>query len=149
MSHIARKRERRRHSRSPIGKMVPVLWEDEDGEEKLLQCRLIDVSVSGARMLVPLRLPARAVVSFNCIALGVGGRGTVRYCNPARGGYEIGVELSGGSGWRDPNKDLRSLAAGIDQSRDPSHNPSHNPAHNPGERVDATEITSSVAPKNK
>ncbi len=145
MPNIARKRERRRHSRSPIGKTVPVLWEDEDGQEKLLQGRLIDVSVSGARILVPLRLPARAVVSFNCLSLIVGGRGTVRYCNPAKGGYEIGVELSNGTGWRDPNKDLQNLAAGIDQSSHQSSGPSGEPA----ELADVPEISSGMAPKNK
>jgi len=126
MRHIARKRERRRHSRSPIGKVVPVLWEDEDGQEKLLQGRLMDVSVSGARILVPLRLPPRAVVSFNCFSLTVGGRGTVRYCNPARGGYEIGVEMSNGTGWRDPNKDLQNLAAAVDRA-DAAAQPSDSP----------------------
>jgi len=116
MPNIARKRERRRHARSPIDKLVPILWEDEDGHEKVLQGRLIDVSVSGAKIFLPSRLPARALVSFNCPALGVGGRGTVRYCNTAKGGYEVGLELSNGTGWRDQNKDLQNLAAAIDRS---------------------------------
>ena len=54
------------------------------------------------------------MVSFNCLTLGVGGRGTVRYCNPAKGGYQVGLELSNGTGWRDQNEDLQNLAAAVD-----------------------------------
>jgi hypothetical protein len=116
MPQIGRKRERRRYTRSPIGKTVPVLWEDGAGQERLMQGRLIDVSVSGAKILVPLRLPERTVVSFNCLTLAVGGRGTVRYCHTAKGGYEVGLELPNGTGWRDQNKDLQNLAAAVDRS---------------------------------
>ena len=113
MPQSGNKKERRRHSRNPISKTIPVLWEDEDGHETLLQGRLIDVSVSGAKMLVPAQIPNRALVTFNCPALSLGGRGTVRYCNPAKGGYVVGLELSNGSGWRDQNADLQNLAAGV------------------------------------
>jgi hypothetical protein len=115
LPQIGRKRERRRHSRTPIGKIVPVLWQDEDGHEGRLQGRLIDVSVSGAKIWLPMKLPGRALVSFSCQTLNLGGRGTVRYCNAAKGGYEIGLELSNGTGWRDQNKDLQNLAAAVDQ----------------------------------
>jgi len=116
MSQITRKRERRRHPRSHVGTTVPILWVDEDGREGLLQGRLIDVSVSGAKVFVPARLPERTLVTFNCQPLGVGGRGTVRYCNSVKGGYEVGLELSNGTGWRDQNKDLQNLAAAVDLS---------------------------------
>jgi hypothetical protein len=80
MAQIGKKRERRRYSRSPIRKTVPALWGDEAGRELLLQGQLIDVSVSGAKILVPMRLPARSSVSFNCLTLALGRRGTVRTC---------------------------------------------------------------------
>jgi hypothetical protein len=137
MRKIARKKERRRHSRKPISKIVPILWEDENGHEQLLQGRLIDVSLKGARMWLPVRLPARAMVCFNCPELALGGRGTVRYSNAAKGGYEVGLELSNGTGWRDSSKDLQNLAAALEQ---PS------PAREPSE---ATETRSRVAPKNR
>lgn len=113
MPKMARKRERRRYLRSPISQMTPILWEDEDGREQLVHGRLLDVSVSGAKIWVPLRLPARSLVTFNCVALAVGGRGTVRYCNATTGGFEVGLELGSGTGWRDQNTDLQSLAAGV------------------------------------
>ena len=113
MRQMARKHERRRNLRSPISQTTPILWEDESGREQLVQGRLIDVSVSGAKIWVPIQLPARAIVTFNCAALAVGGRGTVRYCNAAKGGFELGLELGNGTGWRDQNADLRNLAAKI------------------------------------
>ncbi len=116
MPQAAPKKERRRYQRSPISQTVPILWEDESGREQRLQGRLLDVSVSGAKVWTPTRLPARALVTFNCPALGVGGRGTVRYCNTAKGGYEIGLELGNGTGWRDQNTDLQNLAAGLSRS---------------------------------
>lgn len=116
MPQAGRKRERRRHSRSNISKIVPILWEDEHGHETRVQGRLIDVSVSGARIWLPSKLPGRALVSFNCLSLGVGGRGTVRYCNTSKGGYEVGLELSNGTGWRDQNTDLQNLADGLHRS---------------------------------
>jgi len=135
MPQPGRKRERRRHSRNPISRTVPILWNDENGHEQRSLGRLIDVSVSGARIWLPINLPARALVSFNCPTVAVGGRGTVRYCNAAKGGYEVGLELSNGTGWRDPNKDLQNLAAAVNQL---------NQVTQPSE---APETASAVAPK--
>lgn len=49
MPRTGRKRERRRYSRSPIGIMEPLLWEDEDGHERRSQGRLIDVSAQAQK----------------------------------------------------------------------------------------------------
>ena len=116
-SRIQRKTERRRQPRKPVRAMVPILCQDEDGHESRFQARLVDISPSGVKLWLPARLPARALVSFNCPDLGVGGRGTVRYCNAAKGGYEVGLEMGNGTGWRDQNADLRNLAAAVGKSR--------------------------------
>ncbi len=123
MSNIVRKKERRRHSRSSISQVVPILWEDENGHEQRSQGRLIDVSVSGAKVWTPVKLPARALVTFNCPSLAIGGRGTVRFCNTAKGGYEVGLEMGNGTGWRDQNADLQNLAAGLKGSIAPTPQP--------------------------
>ena len=125
MLQNGKRKERRRYSRNTVGKVVPVLWEAENGQEMLLQGRLLDVSVSGARVWLPMRLPDRSPVSFNCLDLGVGGRGTVRYCNAVKGGYEVGLELSTGTGWRDQKKDLENLAAALDNSLETTVRPSN------------------------
>ena len=137
MPQIVGKKERRRYSRSPISKMVAILWDNEDGRESRLQGRLIDISVSGARVWLPMKLPARALVSFNCPTLAVGGRGTVRYCNAAKGGYEVGLELSNGTGWRDQNNDLQNLAVALDRSEQAA------------QRSEAHETVSVVTPKTQ
>ncbi len=137
MPQIGKKKERRRHSRKPISKIVPILWEDEKGHQQRLQGRLIDVSSQGARVWLPVKLPARALVSFNCPELALGGRGTVRYSNASKGGYEVGLELSNGTGWRDPSKDLQNLAAALERSSQVTE-PSETP-----------ETPSRVAPKTR
>jgi hypothetical protein len=73
----------------------------------------MDASVSGVKILLPSNLPARSLVTFNCVALGLSGRGSVRYSNATKGGYEVGLEMSNGTGWRDQNADLQNLAAGL------------------------------------
>ncbi len=113
MPRLPLKRDRRRHARKAVTKIVPVLCEDDEGHETLLQGQLLDASVAGVKMLLPTKLPSRALVTFNCLALGLSGRGTVRYCNAAKGGYEVGLEISTGTGWRDQNADLQNLAAGL------------------------------------
>jgi hypothetical protein len=137
MGQITRKKERRRFSRSPMNKMVAMLWEDESGHESRLQGRLIDISVTGARIWLPMRLPARTLVAFSCPTLALGGRGTVRFCNSAKGGYEVGLELTNGTGWNDQNKDLQNLAAGLGKSCPITR------------QSEATEPASVVVPKNK
>jgi hypothetical protein len=114
--------------------MVPVLWEDQDGHEGRLQGRLIDVSVSGAKLWLPMKLPARTLVSFSCPTLALGGRGTVRYSNATKDGYEVGLELSNGTGWRDQSKDLENLAASVGRTTQEAP------------RSDAPEAVSTVAP---
>jgi hypothetical protein len=121
LSRIPRKTERRRYSRKPVGGTVSILCQDDDGHESLYQARLLDVSVSGAKLWLPARLPARALVSFNSPDLGLGGRGTVRYCNAVKGGYEVGLEVCNGTGWREQNADPRNLAAALKETRSVSH----------------------------
>jgi hypothetical protein len=131
------KKERRRYSRSPMSAKVAILWDDERGRESRFEGRLTDISVSGARVWLPIKLPARALVSFNCPTLAVGGRGTVRYCNPAKGGYEVGLEMGNGTGWSDQNQDLQNLAASLGRA---------NQAATPS---DAGETVCGVAPRTR
>jgi hypothetical protein len=78
---------------------------------------LIDVSARGARLRVPSQIPNGAWLAFNHAGLGIGGRGTVRYCNLIKGQYEIGIDISNGTGWgvvsKDHAKDLRRLGAAL------------------------------------
>jgi hypothetical protein len=49
-------------------------------------------------------VPVRSIVICNDAKLHISGRGIVRYCNFAKGAYLIGIEFSGGSGWREPQE---------------------------------------------
>jgi hypothetical protein len=50
------------------------------------------------------RVPERSFLTCNDRKLGISGRGVVRYCNFVKGKYEVGVEFSGGTGWREPSE---------------------------------------------
>lgn len=114
LSSLARKAERRKHQRDSANVAISVLVTDGEGRESIAHAQLLDISVSGARMRVSQRIPAYSTVSFFHQELGIGGRGTVRYCAFAKSSYVVGVEFPNGTGWRkaqEPNADLLRLAA--------------------------------------
>src|SRR6266849_4666193 len=98
ISH-SRRSDRRRESRGSLTGEVSILCEDEQGHETLSHAKLLDVSAHGARFQTFQKLPLRSSVVFCHFKYGVGGRGTVRYCNSSSKGYEIGVEFRHGTGW--------------------------------------------------
>jgi hypothetical protein len=98
----SRTSDRRREPREPLTGEVTILHEDEQGREIVVHAQLMDGSVNGARFRAQQELPLRSPVVFYHVKLGVGGRGTVRYCNWSSLGYEIGVEFYHGIDWRGP-----------------------------------------------
>jgi hypothetical protein len=115
---LSRKSDRRRELRKSLNAEVSILCEDERGRETLSHAKLVDVSVHGAKFQTFQRLPLRSSVIFCSFKHGVGGRGTVRYCNSSSKGYEIGVEFRHGTGWCEPlvGEELKRLSAAIDRS---------------------------------
>ncbi len=113
----SKKRERRIHERSPMNVAMTILWGASPNQENIARAKLMDVSARGARFRVPTQVPRGAWLAFNSQSLSIGGRGTVRYCNLIKGQYEIGVDISNGTGWglvsKDRSKDLRRLGAAI------------------------------------
>jgi c-di-GMP-related signal transduction protein len=97
-----RKANSRRHVRHGVQGAITVLWEDTAGHEKVTTAQLINVSVSGLQLQMTERLPVQTAVSCNAPKIGVSGRGVVRYCNPSKGKYLIGLEFTNGTGWREP-----------------------------------------------
>jgi hypothetical protein len=105
-SRIANGADLRRHRRYPIeGGRLRLLW-DDGKRERVLNGKVLDVSVSGARLLLEEPLPPRALVLCSDVKLGIHGTASVRYCNPVKRKYEIGIEFAGGSGWHEPEKSL-------------------------------------------
>lgn len=111
----SRKSDRRRELRGSLTSDVSILSEDELGRETVYHARLLDVSVHGMRFQVFWKLPLRSTITFYHPKSGLGGRGTVRYCNSSKKGYEIGVEFRHGTGWCEtlPNEELTRLAAAV------------------------------------
>src|SRR5208282_4222317 len=113
------KKERRRAKRDPLSGSLAVLWGLNPGEERVSQASLIDVSARGAKFRVAERVPPGAWLMFNYHQVGISGRGTVRYCRMVRSSYLIGVEFSGGTGWRAGSErftaQLQNLGVAIDQ----------------------------------
>src|SRR5579862_3874356 len=89
--------ERRRRTREPRRGRLLLLWQDEDGVERISPAECLDVSSHGLRLRVADKLPPHALLAFNNFELGLAGRGTVRYCVPKSGRYEIGVECPNGT----------------------------------------------------
>jgi len=115
----SKKFDRRHESRKSLNAEVSILCEDERGRETLSHAKLLDVSVHGAKFQTFQKLPLRSSLIFCNFKHGVGGRGTVRYCNASSKGYEIGVEFRHGTGWCEPlaSEELKRLGAAIDDSK--------------------------------
>lgn len=99
--NLVRKTESRRHARHSVTGTVSTMWEN-DGHEVMTNAQVVDVSIWGVRLRVAAKIPLHSFVTCNDRALGICGRGSVRYCNLVKGKYEIGIEFTSGSGWRAP-----------------------------------------------
>jgi c-di-GMP-related signal transduction protein len=99
---VTRTHDGRRRTRHPARGNLRFLCTDDAGSERIMSGKLINVSVQGLQLelLTPLR--PRTRVHCNDVPLGIAGNGVVRYCNPAKGKYLVGIEFPDGTGWREP-----------------------------------------------
>ena len=113
------RKERRRSKRDAITGSVGVIWGNHPQEENLAQANLVDISSSGARFRILMRIPSGSWLMFNHHKVGISGRGTVRHCRLVKGMYEVGVEFPNGTGWDAAlqrfGAHLRNLAGAIDR----------------------------------
>jgi c-di-GMP-related signal transduction protein len=100
----SRMNDTRRAPRRPMIGAMQILWEGPDRRERVSNAKLLNISTHGMQLQVDEAIPARTYITCNDVKLGVSGRGCVRYCNFSKGKHLIGVEFSGGTGWRDPLK---------------------------------------------
>jgi hypothetical protein len=116
MYSTIRTAERRREGRDPLTAALSILCSDPEGRETVMHAKLLDISVSGARMSVMQQIPVRTSVTFFYGKLGIGGRGTVRFCRSGKGGYHIGLQFPNGTGWSPALKEkigMLNLAAAV------------------------------------
>lgn len=99
MDNSPRKIERRKHDRQAMDGKLRVLWHDPEGGERVCAAELVDVSVNGLKIRVDTQMAARTYVTVNEQAIGITGRGSVRYCRYEKGKYIVGLEFAGGTGW--------------------------------------------------
>ncbi len=115
MQSTGRKADRRREPRDPLSGSLSILCTDQEGREAVMHAQLLDISVSGARLSIPQKIPIQSAVTFYYHKFGIGGRGSVRYCRSGRRGYEVGLEFPNGTGWspalREKTDLLNSAAA--------------------------------------
>jgi hypothetical protein len=95
------KKNLRRHARELIAGSLRILWEDADGREHVSQAKIVDISPYGIGLRSDQAIPLRSPITCNDEKLGIRGRGTVRHCTYVKGKYQIGVEFSSGTGWRE------------------------------------------------
>lgn len=95
-SNLVRKTERRRHARFPVHSNIRILWEDNQGRERVSDAEILDISVSGIKIFMRESIPLRSYVTCNDVKLGICGRGSVRYSIAAGRGYHVGLEFSTG-----------------------------------------------------
>ena len=101
-SNLVRKGDLRRETRHPVQGTLRILWENSDGREVISRAQVVDVSPSGLKLRLEDKIPIRTYISCNEPKLGLCGRGSVRYCHFAKGKFDVGIEFTGGSGWRPP-----------------------------------------------
>ena len=88
--------------RHAIDGTVRILWKDYTGEERISNARLVNVSEAGLQLLLGEQVPLSTVVTCDDPKLGIEGKGLVRYCKFSKGEYLVGLEFSGGTGWKEP-----------------------------------------------
>lgn len=98
----SRQKDSRMRARHPARGLVRLLWQTDDGRERIVNAKLMNISRGGLQVQVQDAIPVRARVHCNEVALGIAGRGSVRYCNASKGKYLVGLEFADGTGWREP-----------------------------------------------
>jgi hypothetical protein len=87
--------EKRRHDRITIREKVRVEWQDERGGRVEAIGRLEDISVSGARLLLPKK-PKWGSLRLRADGAKLVGEAVVRYCAPFKIDFAVGLEFVGG-----------------------------------------------------
>ena len=92
-SNLVRNNEQRRHERRPGDGILRLLWDDA-GRERIAEAKILNISRTGAKVLLRERVPVRACVMCSSTGAGIRERGSIRYCNASARGYEAGIEFS-------------------------------------------------------
>lgn len=100
-SNVNKKIQERCDTRTALKGMLRILWEDSAGKERISEAEIVNVSRLGAKLRVAKKIPVRSYVTCNDEKLRIRGRASVRYCNFAKGKYEICLEFTSDNGWHE------------------------------------------------
>jgi len=102
----------RRQDRQLCEHKITVTWHDAGGQNKFAIARVMDISKSGIKLLMPEAPPLHSYVTLKAIQLGLLGNASVRYCvRTAASKYAVGAEFSGGLRWTPEKAQDSSKAA--------------------------------------
>jgi hypothetical protein len=97
---MPKRRNFRRHERQLCEHKVIVSWSDDQGDDKVAQAYVVDISPVGMRLHMPAPPPLRSYVSIYSTKLGPAGAASVRYCyRTVASNYAVGAEFTGGFQW--------------------------------------------------
>ena len=95
------RKQKRKHQREPFTGRLQIGWEADRGESRFERVQCVDISDYGIRLQaerpIPLRVPV--MIRADVTGLVIPGRGTVRYCEQARGRYYVGLEFASKLSW--------------------------------------------------
>ena len=94
-------KSKRRQEREAFAARLQIGWEGDRGEARFERVQCVDVSDYGMRLRAERPIPLRVLVMIrsDSKALVIPGRGTVRYCEQARGRYYVGLEFASKLSW--------------------------------------------------
>jgi PilZ domain len=101
---VEKKRDLRRHGRTPLAATVQLSWTDNGGNQKFVTARILDVSEAGMRVEMREPLAKQAYVAFRADQIALQGSASVRSCAKRGAKHVIGLEFSGGLKWKPKEK---------------------------------------------
>ena len=112
-----RGKDLRRHSRFSVDKgMLRASWVDENGQLKVAQARVPNISESGMALVLPEQPRAASVVKLSSEKHRLLGSATVRYARRVGPNCIVGVEFINGLRWTPPDETVKEPIPLSDQS---------------------------------
>lgn len=89
----------RRHTRSPLDSTVRLGWQDDQGVQRVVKGRCVDISARGIGILLDESVPLRSYLQFRVEGLYFAGSGSVRSVSRRGMKFLVGIEFAGTLRW--------------------------------------------------
>jgi DnaJ-domain-containing protein 1 len=91
---MEKEKKSRCHNRVPAEFTILLKWVDECGAWNQVEARGVDVSKSGARVMLREPIPTGTAIRVDAPKFNVSGTGNVRYCTRKGNLYSVGIQFS-------------------------------------------------------